>query len=647
MFRQAYLSFFPHFLPSRNLRHCTTQTQAETEVEKSQKRMSPCHLFHHPSTGVRLNNVSYTENKDAGKDSKKDNDDERKIDDEGRSRKQRRKSKNSAQKNDLESVRISNGCQLKPPNTNLETRRTHSPVILAAATRLSNQVDTKSRSRSLEGSEMVECLQEPSNCNSILDGNLIKPASSYSKSSNGQNDVTWYGDPGISTRHTRCQSRYTFAHDNISQAKTDIQFTNPVTMRPMKLCMDDKTSECRSMRGMSCNCDLELKTSDGDWEALEVCLRDFHDQRHRQSKQLETCMLFDCNGLRDITAHSIYDELKRFSGVVSLQTLMEIFRVKNSRERMLQFFGSLRCFCTLVSDPKFGIIVIFKGALYLPPYRVKISNPEPCFLFSNKKVVGKNHLKPKKELQLLSSLDSPKLEITKELAVRKDQAAKSPHKNISPVNRFGGNRNNASRRRATLLAMAVPQKLMSTKSDITVSTNTKHDHQTTSKPKREPLRDLSSEMSRTWTWRKRLSIGKENQPKENHFNIKPGIGYDNEDESWRARAKREKSECENRFPNCYTKAPSAGGSRPTDSSWHHVAMKKNRKLSNRATATRERAAMFTLLSQRRMKKCRSIFSRNAPYQTSLNTHVVTEGWGGQSTLKTSRRSFSCRKFREV
>ena len=307
-------------------------------------------------------------------------------------------------------------------------------------------------------------------------------------------------------------------------------------------------------------------TVDDDWKEIEISLVDVQNQRLcDDSKHVETCLV-NFDGKRNITAYSIYDELKRFSGVVRLHTMMEIFRAGDSTDRMLLFFGCMRRFCTLVGDPKFGVMIIFKDHLYLPPVRL-IENIRCKSFFT----------------------DETRLSIDVLNAPSTNGGLKSPRQRVSPANRLGGNRNNASRRRTDLFTMlsaktikkkaVTKQKefpLSSINSNKLVSSIRKSNEiNITSKTHRVPLHCLNSGCSKRLYLKNNLVAAKvfsstiENRLIESNNAIRATIMRTrSENSAWRKRATT------------------------------------NRVGVNRANVTRERTKMFTMISKRKNSSSR-------------------------------------------
>jgi hypothetical protein len=123
---------------------------------------------------------------------------------------------------------------------------------------------------------------------------------------------------------------------------------------------------------------------DCGWNELEHALAQEH--RNMQSEMTDAFSLSfssvhrDSQGRREITAQAIFDEMEHFSGVVSLKTLMQLYTV-DSMLRLAELYDSLRYFCKLVGDPQWGIMVLFKGMIYLQP-RLLQMRPSNLFISS-------------------------------------------------------------------------------------------------------------------------------------------------------------------------------------------------------------------------------------------------------------------------
>eukprot|EP00546_Thalassionema_frauenfeldii_P021411 CAMPEP_0178905984 /NCGR_PEP_ID=MMETSP0786-20121207/6579_1 /TAXON_ID=186022 /ORGANISM="Thalassionema frauenfeldii, Strain CCMP 1798" /LENGTH=577 /DNA_ID=CAMNT_0020577653 /DNA_START=389 /DNA_END=2122 /DNA_ORIENTATION=+ len=420
--------------------------------------------------------------------------------------------------------------------------------------------------------------------------NLILP-SHYDSGSESSTKAT-------SMRHlfqfsSRRRSRYSFAQDESSTAQTSGQSRSVISIEPVKLFNTNIPEDSPGQAKPFGSGHESLKREYPDWEELDFCLRQVEKQRYCDTKCNETCLI-DNNGKRDITAYSIYDELKRLSGVARLQTLMQIFRAHDSHWRMMQFFGCLRCFCSLVGDPKFGLMVIFKGEMYLPPVKVKLSIPQPCRLLSETHVQDEIHLEVPNELPDL------KTEVTKSPGFGPKSNRTSPStRSISPANRFGGSRDNASRRRATLLAMALSRK------DSSPSASSRKDSSPSGSQSssavagkkqceasislREPLRPL---VPGTYASFKR----NRKSPEYSANKSAKTFSFDDDIETWRERAKRESLKIENRPP---TQRFLTLLKSKENIPWHYVTKKCKAKPSNQVRVTHERATMLTKLSQSR------------------------------------------------
>lgn len=604
MFHQVYSGcIIPPFFSRAYLYNSTLQPETKAEVSNSRIRIASPVLDHQLSMTTRLefgNSIHRSEMEEKGEE------DDLKDQCIGFNDNEPIKSCNrfsAGKKNDFGLSNVRNDLEVQASgrgegldytsylSTNSKHGESGSPATSSTRTLSSIGLNAKSnsvkiQSKSKAGDDYVNMLitaGESAN-------NLIL-SSHYDSGSQSNTNAT-------SLRHlfqfsSRRQSRYSFAQDESSNAHTSGQSCSVILIEPVKLfntkIPDESPGEAKPVGSGH----ESAKREHSDWEELDFCLRQVEKQRYCDTKCNETCLI-DNNGKRDITAYSIYDELKRLSGVASLQTLMQIFRAHDSHWRMMQFFGCLRCFCSLVGDPKFGLMVIFKGKMYLPPVKVKLSIPQPCCLFSEM------HVQDEIRLEVQNELPDLKTESTTSPGFGPKSNRTSPStRNISPANRFGGNRDNASRRRATLLAMALSRKESSpspsSRKDSSPSgpqsssVITVKKQREASIPLREPLRPLALGT---------YSSFNKNRKSPEYSTNKSGktFSFDNNIETWRERAKRESLEIESRppTPRFLTLLKSK-----ENTPWHYVAKKCKAKSSNQLRVTRERATVLTKLSKSR------------------------------------------------
>lgn len=120
-----------------------------------------------------------------------------------------------------------------------------------------------------------------------------------------------------------------------------------------------------------------MSTDDDEWKDLEATLTSTLDLNNLQGDAaLEAPITLDDSGRRDINGVALHEELKHFSGVVRLETFMEIFKVK-SFSHMVEFFSVLQTQCNMVFDPRVGTMVIFRKHLYVPARKVVFKHLEP------------------------------------------------------------------------------------------------------------------------------------------------------------------------------------------------------------------------------------------------------------------------------
>lgn len=113
--------------------------------------------------------------------------------------------------------------------------------------------------------------------------------------------------------------------------------------------------------------DLLREDVDDEWLDLEHNLNSILDDELDTST--ETAVVGN-DGKRDITSDAIHTEMKRFSGVLRLKTLMDIFKV-DSFDRTVEFFDNFKIHGSTAHDPLFGVMAIFKKHLYVPARKMK------------------------------------------------------------------------------------------------------------------------------------------------------------------------------------------------------------------------------------------------------------------------------------
>lgn len=113
--------------------------------------------------------------------------------------------------------------------------------------------------------------------------------------------------------------------------------------------------------------DLLREDVDDEWLDLEHNLNSILEDELDTSP--ETAVVGD-DGKRDITSDAIRTEMKRFSGVLRLKTLMDIFKI-DSFDRTVEFFDNFKIQGSMAHDPLFGVMAIFKNHHYVPARKMK------------------------------------------------------------------------------------------------------------------------------------------------------------------------------------------------------------------------------------------------------------------------------------